>query len=352
MRLEVRRPGLLSTVQDGGRWGYQGKGVPVAGAMDLPALRRGNLVAGNEPEEAALEITVLGPTLGVLEGEGIVAVAGADLGFALNGAPAPLLTAVRVRPGDEISFAGPRGGGCRGYLCFAGGVAVPPVMGSRSTFLRGALGGFHGRALRAGDVLETGDLPPLAFAGEGFSCPPDLDLDRSADRPLRVVLGPQEEAFTAEGLAIFFSSAYRVTDEADRMGYRLEGPTVAHSRGADIVSDAVPLGAIQIPGHGRPICMLADRQTTGGYQKIAVLCSDDVGTLAQRMAGDTVRFVAVTFAEALRWAKEEGDALENLRRARSTWRSMPRFPAGWDASGRWTLTVGERAYAVTWRARG
>ena len=348
MRLEIRRPGMLSTVQDGGRWGYQGKGVSVAGAMDLPAFRRGNLVVGNDMDAAALEITVLGPTLQVLEGEGVVAVAGADLGFTLNGRRAPLWTALRVRPGDEMAFGGPRGGGCRCFFCVAGGVVVPPVMGSRSTYLRGSLGGFEGRALRAGDVLETGELPPLAFAGEGFSCPPILGLDRSIDRPLRVVFGPQDDAFTVEARELFLSSAYRVTDEADRMGYRLEGPSLAHVGGADIVSDAVPLGAIQVPGHGRPICMLADRQTTGGYPKIAVLCSDDVGALGQRMPGDEVRFVAVTFAEALQYAKEERRALEHLWSARSSWRAGTRAMAGAPTSGEWMLTVAGKTYAVTW----
>ena len=161
MKLSVRNPGMLTTVQDLGRWGFQQIGMPVAGAMDADALRIGNLLLGNDDGAAALEITLLGPTL-VVSGDGLVAVTGADLGFRLNNVPAPTWRALRVTTGDTLQFSGPSGKGTRSYLCVSGGIDVPPVMGSRSTYLRAALGGFEGRALKAGDTLEVFEVEERA----------------------------------------------------------------------------------------------------------------------------------------------------------------------------------------------
>lgn len=300
----VEKPGVLTTVQDAGRHGYQEFGVPVAGAADEFAFQLANLLVGNPPHEAALELTMAGPVLRVLEG-GVIAVTGADMGPQLNGVPFPMWEAVRVAPGDVLAFGWARCG-CRAYLAVAGGIDVPPVMGSRATYLRGALGGLEGRSLAEGDMLRSGAprVPPEELAGcrippehvpEEYKMPPP-----GATWTVRVVLGPQDNHFTARGIATFLGNAYRVTAECDRMGCRLEGPPVEHLKKPDIISEGIPLGAIQVPGHGQPIIMLQDRQTTGGYAKIATVITSDLWKVAQARPGEFIRFTAVSLAEAHR----------------------------------------------------
>lgn len=318
MKLTVIQPGMLTTVQDLGRWGHQAIGMPVAGAMDPMALRRGNIMVNNDQGEAALEITVMGPRLSV-EGEGIIALTGADLGLTINGEAKPVWTSHKVSNGDIISFSGMKGHGCRSCLCVGGGIDVPPLMGSRSTYMRGKIGGLEGRPLRAGDVLPCGEPRRLWKRAAGFTCPEELRPDYSPDRELSVVMGPQDSSFTEAGIETFTSSTYTISSSADRMGYRLEGPEVEHTGSADIVSDAICLGAIQIPGHGQPIAMMADRQTTGGYTKIAVLTSTDVALMSQRLPGHTVKFRAISQEEAVMTARREAEAVESVRLAREAW---------------------------------
>ncbi|MEW6661141.1 MAG: 5-oxoprolinase subunit PxpB [Bacillota bacterium] len=292
---EVIRPGLLTTVQDLGRVGYQAYGVPVAGAMDRFSLRIANILVGNPEGEAALEITVFGPRLEVVC-DGVVAVTGGDLGAALDGKPMPQWEAVPVKAGSVISFAGPRQG-CRSYLAVAGGIAVPEIMDSKSTYLRGKFGGLYGRQLQAGDLLRIG--PPRSkkeWAKRG-GIPRNLLSPLVHPGEVRVVLGPQDDYFDQEAIHTFLSSEYMIKPESDRMGYRLEGPLVKPKE-ADIISDGIPLGAIQIPADGSPIILLADRQTTGGYPKIATVISPDIGKLAQAKPGDRLVFRQVTMEEA------------------------------------------------------
>lgn len=357
LRLRVRSGGLLTTVQDLGRWGYQAMGMPVAGAMDPEFFQIANILAGNAPNDAALEVTVLGPTL-LVEGQGAVAVAGADLGFSLNGRKAPLMTNLFVREGDVLSFDGTRGsdtstagGGCRTYLACSGGIDVPVVMGSRSTYLRARIGGFEGRNLKAGDLLCCDEAPPLAERTFDFSCPERLRPHRDLEAPLRAVPGPQDDAFSEEGLRLFFESAYTISEQSDRMGYRLEGPSIPHREGADIVSDAIPLGAVQVPGHGKPIVMLADRQTTGGYTKIAVVATADLAVLAQRMPGQGVHFVRATPEEGARALQERANRLAELLLLRSTYRSRPKAAPLQvsPSSGAWRMTVEGKSYDVSWQ---
>jgi biotin-dependent carboxylase-like uncharacterized protein len=240
-----------------------------------------------------------------------------------NGVPLLCWTVHRLDAGDAVAFSAPRGGGSRSYFCVSGGIDVPLVMGSRATYTRGRFGGHEGRALKAGDVLVTGTPDALWAECEGLSCPPHLRPVRDPGAPLRVVPGPQDDLFTEEGLAVFYSSEYVVTNSADRMGFRLEGPLVAHKKGADIVSDAICLGSIQVPGHGQPIVMLADRQTTGGYTKIATVCAVDVENLAQRLPGGKVRFEKITVEAAVALLRQEEALLEEVRRLRAAWRSRP-----------------------------
>ncbi len=297
--LEVIEPGLLTSVQDLGRRGYERFGVPVAGAMDPFALRAANVLVGNPPEAAGLEITVAGPTLRATA-NCLIAVGGADLGLRVNGWPIPTWASAFVRRGWRIEFDGQRSG-CRAYLAVAGGFAVSPVMGSRATYLRGSLGGLEGRALRAGDLLPIAPvdwhLPSRAAHQLSSSLLPPY-----GDHPtVEVIPGPQVDAFTGEGWRTFLGSEYQISPTADRMGYRLQGPAIAHRGAADIVSDGIVLGAVQVPANRQPIVMMADRQTTGGYFKIATVVSADIPLLAQCLPGkSSVRFRETSVEEAQR----------------------------------------------------
>lgn len=293
--LRVIEPGLLTTVQDLGRYGYQRFGVPVSGAMDDFALRAANLMVGNEEGAAALELTVLGPTLD-FDSDTSIAITGGDLSPALNDEPVPLWETVNVPAGGRLSFGGARDG-LRSWLAVAGGIDVPIVMGSRSTYVRGKIGGLQGRALAAGDTLST--LGPSDGANVVRRLPEDfLAPSYGNSHQLRVVLGPQDEAFTKDAVSTLLGSTYSVSMDQDRMGCRLEGPALEHRSGPDIVSDGSPLGAVQVPGDGTPIVLLADRGTTGGYTKIATVIDADVGLLAQAMPGDEVTFNAVSIDDA------------------------------------------------------
>ena len=297
MVLQVLEPGLLTTVQDLGRRGYERFGVPVAGAMDGYALRAANGLVGNPWDAAGLEITIAGPTLRATR-RCLIAVTGADLGLRVQGRRMPLWTALYVRRGWTISFEG-RQSGCRAYLAIAGGIVVPPVMGSRATYLRGGFGGHRGRALRAGDVLPVGEPSCALLDRAGRQLPEEARPPYSDTPTVEVILGPQDDHFAPEGIATFLSAEYAIDATSDRMGYRLSGPAIAHKTAADIISDGVVLGAVQVPADGQPIVMMADRPTTGGYAKIATVVGADIPLLAQCLPGRSrVRFRATTVKAA------------------------------------------------------
>ena len=289
----------MTTVQDLGRRGYQHLGVPPSGALDHVGLRAANLLVGNPAQTAALEIAYAGPTLAVEAESARVALAGPAaieiLSADEEGPPerlAPYSSARLVR-GQRLSIGALRGSAVA-YLAVEGGFALPPVMGSLSTLTRAAIGGYEGRALRAGDII--------ALAQNHAEERPELMLPAPSLAPcgsIRVVLGPQADHFTRAGVATLLSAGYRVSEACDRMGMRLSGPALEHSeRGSDIVSDGIATGAIQVPGDGQPIVLLADRQTTGGYPKIATVISADIPGLARLMPGQRVAFKAVAIEEA------------------------------------------------------
>lgn len=322
MELNITKGGMLTTVQDLGRWGHQSEGVPVAGAMDQAALRLGNAILGNGENAAALEVTILGPEIEVC-GDGLALFAGADLGFSVNGVEMGSWKAVGLKDGDVLSFSGPKLG-CRGYLCFPGGVDVPVVMGSRSTYTRAGMGGHKGRALKSGDRLRTGEGMASWRRLIGFVLPEELRPDYSPDKTLKILTGLQEDAFTKEGLETLFSSEYTISTETDRMGSRFEGPKVSHGeKGADIVSDGIPMGAVQIPGHGTPIAMLADRQTTGGYTKAGVLSPSSIQSLVQRMPGSKVRFERCSMQDAIAELQEIRESIGRIKQLRASYISAP-----------------------------
>jgi len=303
--VEVLDGGLLTTVQDLGRFGHRRQGVPWAGAMDAPALRAANLAVGNAPGAAALECAVAGPVLRVLAPVRL-AVTGADLGAVLHREdlgpwPVPHGSAVLARPGNRLSFTGRRAG-CRAYVALAGGIDVPEVLGSRSTDLRSGFGGLEGRPLRGGDRLGTGGVrgDPLR---EGAAPPPSA-RESEPSPTLRVVLGPQDDHLTPESVARFLAGEYRVTAASDRVGCRLQGPRLEHARGGEIPSDGMVPGSVQVPPDGQPIVAMMDGPTTGGYPKVATVVGADLPLLAQIVGGEgAVRFAALSVDEARRAAR-------------------------------------------------
>jgi antagonist of KipI len=293
--VRVIRGGMLTTIQDTGRWGYQSRGVPVAGPMDPVSHRLANALVGNERAAATLEVTLLGPEL-EFEDERVVAVTGAEFEIMLDGRPAPHGTPFLVAKESHLRF-GQRRRGSRAYLAIRGGVAVSPVLGSRSTHVISAMGGLSGRPLRTGDRITLG----VADATRPTAAPPSDPVVELPSRParLRVLAGPQADAFTSDALDTLQSAPYTVGQQSDRMGFRLEGPRLTHARGADIISDATPLGVLQVPASGQPILLMADRQTTGGYPKIATVISADMAVAGQLGPGDTIAFAVCTPREAM-----------------------------------------------------
>ncbi|WP_324717291.1 biotin-dependent carboxyltransferase family protein [Carboxydochorda subterranea] len=301
--LEVLHGGLMTTVQDAGRPGFARMGFAPAGAMDTEMLAAANVLVGNPPGAAALEVTLDGPVFTV-HGEAILALAAVDGEWFVSGPeqPLPLWETVLARDGSLIAVGAVRAG-ARAYLAVAGGVDVPPVMGSRSTHVRARIGGLDGRPLSAGDRVPIGPSPRPCEELLGRRVPPELRPARRAG-PIRVMLGPQDDAFTPRGLRTFLHSAFRVTARGDRMGVRLMGPPIEARRGYDIVSDATAPGSIQVSGDGQPIVLLAERPTTGGYPKIATVIGADLDAMGQVRPGQHVRFLSVDEAAARR-AREE-----------------------------------------------
>jgi antagonist of KipI len=306
---EVTKSGFFTTVQDLGRLGFQRYGVPVSGAMDTYSLTAANLLVGNKPNDACLEVTLIGPELLFLS-EAQIALTGARFYPAVNGERVACWQTLQVHKDEVLSF-GSSQSGCRAYLAVRGGINVPVVLGSRSTYVRGGFGGFQGRQLRAGDVLEAhGSALPLA---SGFAVPIDAVPEYTGELLVEVVLGPQTACFTEQGLETFLSSSYEVTTESDRMGYRLEGAEVERKDLMDIVSDAIPVGAIQVPRDSRPIILMRDAQTTGGYPKIAVVTTPDVSRLGQAKPRDRIRFSMVSPSKARERLLEYLKALSLLK---------------------------------------
>lgn len=299
----VAEPGPQTTVQDLGRTGQLRYGIPPSGPMDRVAFVVANRLVGNPDGAAALECTLMGPRLEV-SAPCAMAVTGADVPVSVNGAAAPAWTTLLLAAGDRVRVGAARAG-VRAYLAFGGGLDVPMVLGSRATYVRGRLGGLHGRALRKADRLR---LFPAAMPAVR-EAPPAARTVFAQEPVLRVVLGPQAHRFTGEGIATLLGHPYEMLPQSDRMGARLAGPRVAHARGHDIISDGIALGSIQVPGDGQPIALLVDRQSTGGYTKIATICSFDIGRLGQVKPGQRVRFAEVDVGRAHALLRESEAAL-------------------------------------------
>lgn len=295
-QIKIDNPGLMTTVQDLGRYGYQQYGVLVSGAMDHVAARLANILAGNDDNEGLLETTIMGLKIEFIS-SAVIAITGGDLQPALNDKSIAMNKSVPVNAGDCLTFRGMKKG-CRSYIAFSGGIDVPVVMGSKSTFLKAQIGGYEGRALKAGDILNIGELKTFMSDIAGREIAENFYEYGSSIVELRIVLGPQDDAFTEKGIETLFSNEYTVTNNCDRMGYKLEGEKIQHKDGADIISDGIAMGAIQVPSKGTPIIMMADRQTTGGYTKIGNVITADLPKVAQAKPGDKIIFKKSTLEEA------------------------------------------------------
>ena len=310
MGIRILKGGMLTTVQDLGRTGYQSQGFSGAGVMDVRSFKIANLLLDNPENEAVLEFTLIGPTLEYTSAT-IIAITGGDFQPTINGEPAPMYTAIYMNKGDVLKFGSARTGS-RGYIAFSSYLDIPVVMGSRCTNLKSRIGGFKGRKLQAGDYIgfriKRRYLP--FFLSRKLE-PENFDQDSTT---LRVVMGPQDKKFSKQGIETFLTTEYTVTSEFDRMGCRLDGAYIAPKESSDIISDGIAFGSIQVPSHGKPIILLADRQTTGGYAKIATVASVDLPKLVQRKTDHKIRFEAITVQEAQQLYLKEQKQLDKMRK--------------------------------------
>jgi len=310
--MAIVKPGMLTSIQDLGRWGLQARGVPVAGPMDEYSHRYANLLVGNDPAAAALEVTLIGPEIEAVQ-EVTCAVAGADFVLRANDAIVPMHEPFVLRAGSRLRF-GERRHGARATLAFRGGIAVEPVFGSRATSLIARMGPIEGRALRAGDTLPIGDGSKMPQHPRPNGAMPNRLRVPVGGARVRVLPGPHEDMFTSAAFERLFHSRFTITPQSNRMGYRLDGPPLAHRRSADILSDATAIGSLQVPASGLPILLMADRQTTGGYPKIGTVISADLPLAGQLAPGDWIEFQACTREAAREAALARFGALAGLAR--------------------------------------
>lgn len=305
--ITVVKPGMLTTIQDLGRPGYQGLGVPVSGPMDAYSHRLANQLVGNAPTAAALEITLMGPEV-IADGDVTCAITGADISVTIDGRPAPMNQAFLLRAGRSMKW-GHRISGARQALAVRGGFDVPPTLGSRATHLTSHMGPFGGRSLRAGDVLAIGPGPEDLHVVSGHA----LEIPLGGAR-VRVLPAVHRERFTDDAWGLLTHARFTISTQSNRMGYRLDGPALEHAGSADILSEAMPLGAIQVPSSGQPILLLAERATTGGYATIGCVITADVPVAGQLAPGDWIEFDAVTRDDAIAALRRREAALRGVSR--------------------------------------
>lgn len=326
MSIKVCRPGLLTSIQDLGRYGFQKYGVITSGAMDVTSLRIANLLVGNEEGEAALEVTLMGTSL-LFEEDLLIAITGGNLSATIDGEPIPLWRPVYVKKGSFLLFKACQSG-CRAYVAVSGGFAVDVVMNSKSTYLRGIIGGYKGRALKEGDILQCNEMPQRAvelfqqlknkvcsqqFTTANWHVNPEAFIEIRKNAVIRVIRGGEFERFTSSSQAQFFEQDFQITPMSDRMGYRISGQTLQLKESFELISEAVSHGTIQVPKDGNPIILLADRQTIGGYPKIAQVATVDLPLIAQLKPGEKLRFKEITLEEAEQLYLENEQKMEQLK---------------------------------------
>ncbi|AQQ54522.1 5-oxoprolinase subunit C family protein [Planococcus lenghuensis] len=317
--LKINKGGLQTTVQDSGRYGLQKFGVITNGAMDPYAFRIANILIGNTEFEAALEITLAGPVI-EFEQDAMIALCGGDLSPVIDGQNAKMWRPLFVPKGSTLTFGAPRTG-TRAYLAVAGGIDVPEIMGSKSTYLRAGIGGFKGRALEAGDELTAGRLSSrqsalLAAHSKNNVCQPSwsvASLSYSAEPVIQVMEGRQFSLFDSRSRDHFFQETFSISVQSDRMGCRLEGVSLHLEETQELISEAVAFGSVQVPPDGNPIVLLADRQTTGGYPKIGQIASVDLPLVAQLKPGDRLHFQKISLEEAQQLYRAQEQLIRQLK---------------------------------------
>ncbi len=310
MSIQIISPGALTTVQDYGRTGYGEIGFSPSGVMDAQSMEIANILVGNDMGEAVLECTLFGPTLSFTR-DTVIAITGANMVPKINDRDIPMYKAVSVKEGEQLKLS-MAVSGCRSYISFAGGLQIEESFGSKSTNMKCFMGGFHGRALKAEDEIFF--VKPAAVL-------PDMEkriytkiYAVTSPKTLRVIMGPQEEYFTRDGINVFLHEVYKLTSDSNRMACKLSGPVIESRDTTDIISDGISLGSIQVSSNGQPIIMLSDRQTTGGYAKIGTVISTDIPMLAQCKPGDEVRFKSITLEEAHELYKKHYTKMQKFQR--------------------------------------
>jgi antagonist of KipI len=323
MTVTVLHAGLLTTIQDLGRYGAQKYGVIVSGAMDSYSLRIANILVGNDEGEGAIEVTLFGTSL-QFEKDQLIAITGADLAANLDGEKAPMWRPVLVRKGSILTFKSGKKG-ARAYIAFAGGIAIPRAMGSKSTYLRAGIGGFQGRALQKGDTFDCGEMNAIGQSffhqlkamDEHFTWSVNYKalINFQQTQTIRVLEGTEFNRFDEISKQSLFEKTYIVTTQADRMGYRLEGTApLSLTEQFELLSEGVTYGTIQVPSNGQPIILMVDRQTTGGYPKIGQVISADLPSLAQLQPMATIQFKKVTLEEAQTVFMKNERLIEDIKR--------------------------------------
>ncbi|MCT1525212.1 5-oxoprolinase subunit C family protein [Sphingobacterium hotanense] len=311
MGISVTKPGLLSTIQDLGRWGFQRYGVPVSGAMDRLALRLGNILLGNDEADAAIECTWTGPSLR-FDREQLIAITGANLFPKLNGEEIAMWKPIYVPKDGVLSFGKAETDGCRAYICFYGGLDVPLVLGSRATYMNGKMGGVNGQALVKGDQIPF--LKSLELGQSTFNWSMDCSLyPNLASRRIRIMAGPHADRLESESLSDLFSQAFEISNASDRMGYRLKSKVLDLRDKRELLSSGVTYGTIQLPADGQPIILMADHGTTGGYPIIGQVASIDLPLLAQLKPGEQIRFEEISMQQAQHLLLEREQQINRLR---------------------------------------
>ncbi|HJO91817.1 MAG TPA: biotin-dependent carboxyltransferase family protein [Victivallales bacterium] len=305
---KVIKPGLYSTIQDSGRYGFQQNGVVISGAMDQFAYKTSNILLGNNPNSASLEITMQGPEFIAIKTT-VISICGANISPSVDGKPVDLWKTFKIEKDQVLAFGRPING-IRAYISVSGGFDIPRTLGSSSTYVKGKIGGF-GRTLIKGDILSA-NTPLNSKIGVGVSR--YYIPDYNSEVKIRVITGPDLDSFTKLGIKTFFQSEYKISNSADRMGYRLEGPSIKHKQGADIISGAANTGTIQVPEDGKPIILMSDHQTTGGYTRIANVISVDIPLIAQKHPGQNICFEETSVNEAQILYRQESEYLNFLNK--------------------------------------
>jgi antagonist of KipI len=303
---KVVKPGLLTTVQDLGRYGYQQFGISPSGAMDSYSMQVANILVGNHPGEAVLEAAFTGPVLEAINNL-VIAICGGDFSPKVGHREVPLWKSFLMKKGETLSLGACKKG-ARAYIAIAGGIDVPVILNSKSTSLHGKFGGLGGRPLVINDLVYGVPVIRKPFK----AMPREFIPNFNKEVTIRVILGPHEKRFSSESIEQFFSETFVVTTQSNRMGYQLKGPKLDHVQGSDIISDPIPLGGIQVPASGQPIILMADRQTTGGYTRIGTVISVDIPLLAQAVPDTNIHFVETSLEEAHRLYKERQLFLKHL----------------------------------------